>query len=198
MVRSPIADLDQKLLSVDRPRWATIKAMMEPNARCATERNSCLTFLQLARKVSAISRRSGLGSHGRALVAPNKNRLFHRPRSQRTGARVCYFEDEPGPAAGLTKQKSAWCIDIMHQAPLVPRLASTGLPQRQSRVREIQRLDDDGSNSRCRGRTCRGGRLYRYNEFGRSLHRRLGDRCVLRWRGLPVMSWHSKPRQRFP
>jgi hypothetical protein len=28
--------------------------MMEPNARCPTEQNSCLTFLQLARKVSVI------------------------------------------------------------------------------------------------------------------------------------------------
>jgi hypothetical protein len=29
--------------------------MMEPNAGCPTEQNSCLTFLQLARKVSTIS-----------------------------------------------------------------------------------------------------------------------------------------------
>jgi hypothetical protein len=49
-------DLDQKLFErgPDHFRGPTIQAMMEPNARCPTEQNSCLTFLQLARKVSAI------------------------------------------------------------------------------------------------------------------------------------------------
>ena len=31
----------------------------------------------------------------------------------------------------------------------------------------------------------------------KSLHRRLGDRCVLRWRGLPVMSWQSNEARRL-
>src|SRR6516165_552989 len=31
----------------------------------------------------------------------------------------------------------------------------------------------------------------------RSLHRRLGDSCVLRWPGLPVMSWQSNQARRI-
>jgi hypothetical protein len=56
MVRHSHVDLDQKLFEhgPDYLQGPTIKAMMEPNARCPTEQNSCLTFLQLARKVSAI------------------------------------------------------------------------------------------------------------------------------------------------
>jgi two-component system, cell cycle response regulator DivK len=100
-------------------------------------------------------------------------------------------------AARESARKGAWPSD-MDQAPACSFLASTDLHQRQIRVRGTPRLGDDGSNSLCRGRTCRGGHLSRCSEIGRSLHRRLGDKCVLRWRGLPVMSWHSKPRQRFP
>src|SRR5262249_22556034 len=52
--------------------------------------------------------------------------------------------------------------------------------------------------SLCRGRTCRGGPLSRYNEIGRNLPRRLCDRCVLGWRGLPLMWVVPKPRRRVP
>ncbi len=101
-------------------------------------------------------------------------------------------------AAGVAQlAESCVCVYVCAKAlgpstwtkrPLWLVLASTDLHQRQIRVRGIQRLGDDGSNSRCRGRKCRGGHLSRYNEIGRSLHRRLGGRCVLRWQGLPVRS----------
>jgi hypothetical protein len=112
--------------------------MMEPNARCATERNSCLTFLQLARKVSAISRRSGLGSHGRALVAPNKNRLFHRLHDHNGQALAyVYFEDEPGrrSAAKLLTKDEAQRIaaNIVKLPELLGAQTESGTAQEQLR-----------------------------------------------------------------
>jgi hypothetical protein len=68
-------------------------------------------------------------------------------------------------------------------------LTSTGPLQRQIPVHGIQRLDDGGSSSLCRGHTYRGDHSSPRNETDRSPRRRLGGR-----RGVPVTSWRSRPR----